>query len=50
MYFQEHSEGMKKKVVKEIEMQQMPGFGGGLDYKPIVKALVSFYESAILTC
>ena len=20
-------------------MQQMPGFGGGLDYKPIVKAL-----------
>lgn len=22
-----------------IEMRQMPGFGGGLDYKPIVKAL-----------
>jgi sugar phosphate isomerase/epimerase len=39
MYFQEHSEGIRKKVAKEIEMQQMPGFGGGLDYKPIVKAL-----------
>jgi len=39
MYFQEHSEGMKKKAPKEIEMQQMPGFGGGLDYRPIVKAL-----------
>lgn len=39
MYFQEHSEGIRKKVTKEIEMQQMPGFGGGLDYRPIVKAL-----------
>ena len=27
------------KVAKEIEMQQMPGFGGALDYRPIVKAL-----------
>ena len=39
MYFQEHSEGMHKKSTKAIEMQQLPGFGGGLDYKPIVKAL-----------
>ncbi len=39
IYFQEHSEGIRKKVSKEIEMQQMPGFGGGLDYKPIVQAL-----------
>jgi sugar phosphate isomerase/epimerase len=41
MYFQEHSEGMKKKAPKAIEMQQMPGFGGGLDYTPIVGALKS---------
>ncbi len=39
IYFQEHSEGIRKKVAKEIEMQQMPGFGGGLDYVPIVEAL-----------
>jgi sugar phosphate isomerase/epimerase len=39
MYFQEHSEGMFSKATKEIEMQQLPGFGGALDYKPIVKAL-----------
>lgn len=39
MYFQEHSEGIRGKVAKEIEMQQMPGFGGGLDYRPIVRAL-----------
>ena len=39
IYFQEHSEGIRKKMPKEIEMQQMPGFGGGLDYKPIVKTL-----------
>ena len=39
MYFQEHSEGMRVKVAKEIEMQQMPGFGGGLDYRQIVRAL-----------
>ena len=39
MYFQEHSEGMSAKAAKEIEMQQLPGFGGALDYKPIVKAL-----------
>jgi sugar phosphate isomerase/epimerase len=39
MYFQEHSEGMHKKSTKAIEMQQLPGFGGGLDYRPLVKAL-----------
>lgn len=38
VYGQEHSEGMHKKVAKEIEMQQMPGFGK-LDYKPIVATL-----------
>lgn len=39
IYFQEHSAGIRAKVPKEIEMRQMPGFGGGLDYRPIVKAL-----------
>jgi len=39
MYFQEHSAGIYEKVPKEIEMQQMPGFGGGLDYRLIVSAL-----------
>lgn len=40
MYFQEHSDGIRRKVAKEIEMRQMPGFGGELDYRPIVKALI----------
>jgi sugar phosphate isomerase/epimerase len=39
IYFQEYSEGISKKVSKEIEMQQLPGFGGGLDYRPIVQAM-----------
>ena len=39
MYFQEHSAGIREKVSKEIEMRQLPGFGGGLDYRPILKAL-----------
>jgi sugar phosphate isomerase/epimerase len=39
MYFQEHSAGIRERVPKEIEMRQMPGFGGGLDYRPIVRAL-----------
>jgi sugar phosphate isomerase/epimerase len=39
IYFQEHSNGIRNKVAKEIEMQQMPGFGGGLDYRPILGAL-----------
>ena len=40
MYFQEHSDGIRQKAPKEIEMRQLPGFGGGLDYRPIVKALM----------
>jgi sugar phosphate isomerase/epimerase len=39
IYFQEHSEGIFKKTSKEIELQQLPGFGGGLDYRLVVKAL-----------
>jgi sugar phosphate isomerase/epimerase len=39
MYFQEHSEGISQKVAKEIELRQLPGFGGGLDYRPVIKAL-----------
>jgi len=39
MYFQEHSPGIFEKVAKEIEMQQLPGFGGSLDYRLIVSAL-----------
>ena len=39
MYFQEHSVGMLKKYPKKIEMQQMPGFGGTLNYKNILTAL-----------
>jgi sugar phosphate isomerase/epimerase len=38
IYFQEHSEGIRAKVAKEIEMRQLPGLGD-LDYRPIVKAL-----------
>ncbi len=39
VYFQEHSAGIFKKASKEIEMQQLPGYGGGLDYHLVVKAL-----------
>ena len=39
MYFQEHSPGIREKLPKEIEMRQLPGFGGGLDYRLMVKAL-----------
>jgi sugar phosphate isomerase/epimerase len=39
MYFQEHSESIRKKMPKEVELQQLPGFGGGLDYRPILRAL-----------
>ena len=38
IYFQEHGKGAHKKMPKHEEMQQMPGFGGGLDYRPIVAA------------
>ena len=37
-YFQEHGIGSQKKVEKEIELQQLPGYGT-LDYKPILRAL-----------
>jgi len=39
IYFQEHSDGIFKKASKEVEMQQLPGNGGGLDYRLVVKAL-----------
>jgi len=39
MYFQEHSEGMYKKSSKAIEMKQMPGYGGALNYKSILSSL-----------
>ena len=39
VYFQEHSPGIHAQVAKEVELQQLPGFGGGLDYRPIVAAL-----------
>jgi len=39
MYFQEHSPGIFEKQPMEIEMQQLPGFGGGLDYRLVVSAL-----------
>jgi sugar phosphate isomerase/epimerase len=38
IYFQEHGIGSKQTVAKEIELQQLPGYGT-LDYKPIVRAL-----------
>ena len=39
VYFQEHSDGIFQKASKEVEMQQLPGYGGGLDYRLVVKAL-----------
>ncbi len=38
LYFQEYGIGGKKKVAKEIELQQLPGLGT-LDYRPILRAL-----------
>jgi len=38
VYFQEHGIGSQQKVAKEIELQQLPGYGT-LDYKPILEAL-----------
>lgn len=38
VYFQEHSAGIREKAPKEIEMQQLPGYGS-LDYVPILGAL-----------
>lgn len=48
MYFQEHSPGIYEKVSKEIEMQQLPGFGGGLDYRLIVAALRDIRYSGLV--
>ena len=48
IYFQEHSAGIQSKVPKEVEMRQMPGFGGGLDYKPIVKVLREIEYSGLV--
>jgi sugar phosphate isomerase/epimerase len=48
MYFQEHSAGIYEKVPKEIEMQQLPGFGGGLDYRLIVSALRDIRYSGLV--
>ncbi len=38
-YAQEHGKGSHTPLPKKDEMMQMPGFGGGLDYKPIMAAL-----------
>jgi sugar phosphate isomerase/epimerase len=38
-YAQEHGRGSKVKLPKEQELMQLPGFGGGLDYKPVAAAL-----------
>lgn len=38
VYFQEYGIGSKQTVAKEIELQQLPGYGT-LDYKPILTAL-----------
>lgn len=38
-YAQEHGKGFLQKLPKNEEMMQMPGFGGGLDYKPVAAAL-----------
>ena len=48
MYFQEHSEGIFKKVAKEIELRQLPGFGGGLDYRPVIKALADIRYTGLV--
>ncbi len=48
MYFQEHSEGISKKVAKEIELRQLPGFGGGLDYRPVIKALAEIRYTGLV--
>jgi sugar phosphate isomerase/epimerase len=38
VYFQEYGIGSKQTVAKEIELQQLPGYGT-LDYRPILTAL-----------
>ena len=48
MYFQEYSEGISQKAPKEIELRQLPGFGGGLDYRPILKALADIRYAGLV--
>jgi len=48
MYFQEHSAGLSQKASKEIELQQLPGFGGGLDYRPVIKALADIRYTGLV--
>ena len=48
MYFQEHSEGISQKVAKDIELRQLPGFGGGLDYRPVIKALADIRYTGLV--
>jgi len=48
MYFQEHSAGISQKAPKEIELQQLPGFGGGLDYRPVIKALADIRYTGLV--
>ncbi|HYG76252.1 MAG TPA: TIM barrel protein [Planctomycetota bacterium] len=38
-YAQEHGRGYTEKLPKNEELMQLPGFGGGLDYKPVLRAL-----------
>jgi len=38
-YAQEHGSGFTEKLPKEKELMQLPGFGGGLDYRPLLAAL-----------
>jgi sugar phosphate isomerase/epimerase len=39
VYAQEHGRGFTEKLPKEQELQQLPGFGGGLDYRPVLSSL-----------
>jgi sugar phosphate isomerase/epimerase len=39
LYLQEHSEGIRAKVPKDVELRQLPGFGGELDWRALVRAL-----------
>jgi sugar phosphate isomerase/epimerase len=39
VYAQEHGRGSKEKPPKEQDLTQLPGFGGGLDYRAVVAAL-----------
>lgn len=38
-YAQEHGKGSKQTMPKEDELKQLPGFGGGLDYRPLARSL-----------